>query len=116
MGISLGHIVILVIVLLIFGPKKLSSLGHQLGASLGKLRKQIDDISEDSGLQSVRESLHNAKDDITKFKSEINPLTNMDAAKVTKDQENIAENSKDTSTSGVETNKETADDTKSIKS
>jgi sec-independent protein translocase protein TatA len=41
-GLSLGHILILTVVVLLFGSKRLPELGHAMGMGLGAFKKGLE--------------------------------------------------------------------------
>ena len=50
MGFSIPHLlVVLVIVILVFGTKRLKNVGGDLGEAIKSFRKAINDGSEESG-------------------------------------------------------------------
>ena len=60
-------LIVLVVVLLVFGTKKLRSLGGDLGSSLRDFKKAMNDGDNDDGNKdkTASESLDNKKDDKT---------------------------------------------------
>jgi sec-independent protein translocase protein TatA len=61
-NIGLGEILILVLVVLIlFGPNKLPELGKSMGKALGEFRKGIKEGLEDKDTSSKSESLPPSK-------------------------------------------------------
>jgi sec-independent protein translocase protein TatA len=60
-GLSFWHwLVVLVLVLLVFGSKKLRSLGSDIGASIGGFKEGLKSTKE--GASEVRESIGNLPD------------------------------------------------------
>lgn len=52
-GLSLGHLIILSVIVLLFGSRRLPELGHALGKGLGAFKrglegKEVDDESDHS--------------------------------------------------------------------
>jgi sec-independent protein translocase protein TatB len=47
-------LVILVIALLVFGPKKLPEIAKTIGKTLGELKKTTDDIKESMGIEELK--------------------------------------------------------------
>ncbi|MCM2322615.1 MAG: twin-arginine translocase TatA/TatE family subunit [Oligoflexia bacterium] len=41
-GLSLGHLIILLVVILLFGSKRLPELGHALGRGLGAFKRGLE--------------------------------------------------------------------------
>lgn len=75
LGLSLGHIIVLVIIVLIFGPKRVSSLGAQLGKTVRGLRESLDDAKRDMGISEVTNPINEMRDEFSKLKEEAsNPL------------------------------------------
>lgn len=57
LGIGMQEIIIiLVVALIIIGPKKLPELARALGRAIGEFRKAADDLKEDLDLNGVREA------------------------------------------------------------
>jgi len=52
-GLSLGHLVILTFVILLFGHRRLPELGHALGKGLGAFKRGLEgrDANEDQNNQ-----------------------------------------------------------------
>jgi sec-independent protein translocase protein TatA len=46
-GLSLGHILILTVVVLLFGSRRLPELGHAMGMGLGAFKKGLEGKSLD---------------------------------------------------------------------
>lgn len=42
LGLSLGHLLILTVVVLLFGAKRLPELGHALGRGIGAFKKGLE--------------------------------------------------------------------------
>lgn len=74
MGLSLGHIIILLIVVMLFGPKRVGQLGEQLGKSLRGLRDSLDDAKKTAGVDSFNDSLKHMKSEAQALKDSVNPL------------------------------------------
>ncbi|MEK6705012.1 MAG: twin-arginine translocase TatA/TatE family subunit [Bdellovibrionota bacterium] len=60
-GISGGHLLILAIVLLIFGPRRLPGLGHTLGKAMRNFKDAISGV-EETAFKRIEET----KSDTTK--------------------------------------------------
>lgn len=54
-GLSLGHLLILTIIILLFGHRRLPELGHALGKGMGAFRKGL----EGKDLDSDQDDSHN---------------------------------------------------------
>ncbi|MCC7441690.1 MAG: twin-arginine translocase TatA/TatE family subunit [Bdellovibrionales bacterium] len=52
-GLSLGHVLILLVVVLLFGAKRLPELGSALGKGLRAFRKGIEGPLDDEGTKKV---------------------------------------------------------------
>ena len=81
-GVGLPEVtVILVLALLIFGPKKLPELGRQLGKTLKSLKKasnefqnEIDQVMNDDNEKDIpKSSMSNFKNDLNKENNELEP-------------------------------------------
>lgn len=74
-GLSLGHIIVLLIIVLIFGPKRISSLGAHLGKTMRGLREGLDDAKKEMGIDEVTAPIKDMKQEFSKLKEEaINPM------------------------------------------
>ncbi|GCE13990.1 Sec-independent protein translocase subunit TatA/TatB [Tengunoibacter tsumagoiensis] len=60
----LDIIVIAVVALLIFGPKKLPELSRSIGASIQQFKKGIDDLKNPEPQASVEQPLHRSAADL----------------------------------------------------
>lgn len=49
-------IIVLVIALLVFGPKKLPEMGSAIGKSIKEFRKGVNDISKDADLNASKQA------------------------------------------------------------
>jgi TatA/E family protein of Tat protein translocase len=60
--------VILVVALIVFGPKKLPELGKSLGRALGEFKRATDDIKEsiqvDTGISKVKDKIKDMGQDL----------------------------------------------------
>lgn len=66
LGIGMQEIIIiLVVALIIIGPKKLPELARALGRAIGEFRKAADDLKEDLDLNGVREAKDKLIHDLT---------------------------------------------------
>lgn len=65
-------IVILVVALLIFGPKRLPQVGKSLGKTISEFRRSSQDVTEDvtKTVQDVKEEVEGVKTAV----AEVNPL------------------------------------------
>ena len=63
-------VVIFIVALLVFGPKKLPELGRTLGKGLGELKKALQDV-KDSVQEEINESTSDIKDAVNDVKSQI---------------------------------------------
>jgi TatA/E family protein of Tat protein translocase len=63
-------IVIFIVALLVFGPKKLPELGRSIGKGLGELKKAMQDV-KDSVEEEFRESTSDIRDAVTDVKKQI---------------------------------------------
>lgn len=73
-NISLGHIIILVFVVMLFGPKRVSQLGATLGRSLKGVKDSLDGVKQSTGFHHFDAAKSNLRDEVNKFKDGINPL------------------------------------------
>jgi sec-independent protein translocase protein TatA len=48
-GLSLGHLVILTFIILLFGARRLPELGHALGKGVGAFKKGLEGKDTDEG-------------------------------------------------------------------
>lgn len=73
-------LLILVIALILFGPKKLPEVIRTLTQSYAKVKREIDDFSTQLNVESIieqDEDLRRMRDSARDFKEDINPLTDM---------------------------------------
>lgn len=63
-GMSLGHLLILALVVILFGPKRVSSLAEQLGKSIRGIRDQLDSAKEATGITSLSDSIAKVREDM----------------------------------------------------
>ena len=58
MGLSIGHLVIVTVVILLFGHRRLPELGHALGKGMGAFKQGLDgkdmDPPEDTSLKTLK--------------------------------------------------------------
>jgi len=47
-GLSIGHLVILFLVLLLFGPRRIPEIGRALGEGIGALKRTLEGRSQDA--------------------------------------------------------------------
>jgi Tat protein translocase TatB subunit len=73
-------IVILVLALIVLGPKKLPEVAKSLGKGLAHLRHSLEDVKDEIGLDEVKTEILKAKDDIgfDEIKAEIVSQTGFD--------------------------------------
>ena len=65
LGIGMQEIiVVLVVALIIIGPKKLPDLARALGRAMGEFRKAADDLKEDLDINGVKEAKEKLMRDI----------------------------------------------------
>ncbi|MBN2516949.1 MAG: twin-arginine translocase TatA/TatE family subunit [Deltaproteobacteria bacterium] len=57
-------IVILIVALIIIGPKRLPDLAKSLGRGLAEFRKATDDVKDSLNIDEVRDDVSNIKDSI----------------------------------------------------
>ena len=74
MGLSIGHIIILLIVVMLFGPKRVGQLGEQLGRAMKGLRDSLDDAKKTTGLDTFGDSIRQVKNEAQALKDSVNPL------------------------------------------
>ena len=63
-------IVVFIVALLVFGPKKLPELGRSIGKGLGELKKAMQDV-KDSVEEEFRESTSDIRTTVTDVKKQI---------------------------------------------
>ena len=108
-GVGLPEVtVILIVALLIFGPKKLPELGKQLGKTLKSLKKasnefqnEIDQVISESNVQSLsdKKDFNNTIDNDTSFNtSNNNNLVNKQDQDISSENASIKKDLKDTKT------------------
>ena len=52
-GLSLGHLIILTVVVLLFGHKRRPELGHALGKGMGAFKKGLEGKDHDDDLPKL---------------------------------------------------------------
>ena len=66
LGIGMQEIIlVLVVALIIIGPKKLPDLARSLGRAMGEFRRAADDLKEDLDISGVKEAKEKLMRDIT---------------------------------------------------
>src|SRR5215212_9310389 len=75
-------IVIFVIALLVFGPKKLPELGKSLGKGIREFKRATDDLKAnwDDHVRDVEETASDIKNDVKKDLPEISPTINSETS------------------------------------
>lgn len=69
LGIGMQEIIIiLVVALIIIGPKKLPDLARALGRALGEFRRAADDLKEDLDINGMKEAKEKLIQDLNKAK------------------------------------------------
>ena len=53
-GLSLGHLIILTVVVLLFGHKRLPELGHALGKGMGAFKRGLEGKGPDDDEEAPR--------------------------------------------------------------
>lgn len=84
LGIGMQEIIIiLVVALIVIGPKKLPGLARALGRAMAEFRRAADDLKEDLDINGVREAKEKLMQDLkqTKFSKEINLKENKESTK-----------------------------------
>ena len=70
LGIGMQEIIlVLVVALIIIGPKKLPGLARSLGRAMGEFRRAADDLKEDLDISGVKEAKEKLMRDITQAQS-----------------------------------------------
>jgi sec-independent protein translocase protein TatB len=82
-------IVILIVALIIIGPKRLPDLAKSLGRGLAEFRKATDDVKDSLNIDEVRDDVSNIKDSILygSEEHETNTESSNDTNKKNKDEE-----------------------------
>jgi len=84
LGIGMQEIIIiLVVALIVIGPKKLPGLARALGRAMAEFRRAADDLKEDLDINGVREAKEKLMQDLkqTKFSKDINLKENKGSTK-----------------------------------
>lgn len=74
LGFSLSHLIVLLVVIVIFGPKRVSSFGAQIGKTMRDLRESMENTKKEIGIQEVTNPLREMREEFTKIKESANPL------------------------------------------
>ena len=74
MGLSLGHLIVLLVIVMLFGPKRVASLGEQLGRSFRGIRNSLDKVKDETGLGDVAKSVGDFQNNVKDLKDSVNPL------------------------------------------
>ena len=70
LGIGMQEIIlVLVVALIIIGPKKLPGLAKSLGRAMGEFRRAADDLKEDLDISGVKEAKEKLMRDINQAQS-----------------------------------------------
>ena len=59
---------------MLFGPKRVTALGEQLGKSLRSLRNSLDKAKGETGLGDVAKSVGDFQQNVNNLKDSVNPL------------------------------------------
>jgi len=89
LGIGMQEIIIILIVaLIVIGPKKLPDLARALGRAMAEFRRAADDLKENLDINGVKEAKEKLIQDLNqvKFSKEINEKENKDSTE-TKEKE-----------------------------
>jgi len=85
LGIGMQEIIIiLVVALIIIGPKKLPDLARALGRAMAEFRRAADDLKENLDINGVRETKEKLIQDLeqVKFSKDINAKKNKESTKM----------------------------------
>ncbi|MDI6744720.1 MAG: Sec-independent protein translocase protein TatB [Thermodesulfovibrionales bacterium] len=91
-------ILIFIVALLVFGPKRLPELGRTIGKGMAELKKAMYDIKEqmDSELHDIKEPLSSVKEEIDSEIRDIkDPLSHLDVTGKTGKEAATAKDSKE---------------------
>ena len=92
-GVGLPEVtVILILALLIFGPKKLPELGKQLGKTLKSLKKASNEFQNEIDLVMKEEDIENSPNSI-----ESNQINKISQEKLDSENRNLSKNEKSNS-------------------
>lgn len=70
LGVGMQEIiVILVVALIVIGPKKLPDLARALGRAIGEFKRAADDLKEDLDINGLREERDRLSQEIKRFKA-----------------------------------------------
>ena len=79
LGIGMQEIIIiLVVALIVIGPKKLPDLAKALGRAIGEFRRAADDLKENLDINGVREEKEKLMREFSKDKLSKNIMTKKD--------------------------------------
>jgi TatA/E family protein of Tat protein translocase len=71
-------IVIFIIALLVFGPKKLPEVGKSVGRAIREFKKASDElrtrVEEEISASEIKSEINEVKSDLTEFKDDLNHL------------------------------------------
>ncbi len=71
-------IVIFIIALLVFGPKKLPEVGKSVGRAIREFKKASDElrtrVEEEISASEIKSEINEVKSDLTEFKDDLNQL------------------------------------------
>lgn len=91
-------IVIFIVALLVFGPKRLPELGRTIGKGMAELKKAMYGIKEqmDSELHDIKDPLSRVKEEIDSELRDIkDPLSHLDGPGKTEEETTTAKDSKE---------------------
>jgi TatA/E family protein of Tat protein translocase len=68
-------LIVLVLAMLFFGPKRVPELGGALGRGLRDFRKGLHQTKEEMGINEIQEQVHDVKVSVQSLPNEINAST-----------------------------------------
>jgi sec-independent protein translocase protein TatA len=76
LGSPMDMAVVMIVALIVFGPKKLPEVGRQLGQAIRELKKLTGDLTE--SIQNETESIKTAFDTASPYKLDSSPVSSID--------------------------------------
>ncbi len=97
-------IVIFIVALIVFGPKRLPELGRTLGKGIMELKKAVQGVKEqmDAEIEEVHKPIKDSQESIQSVINQESRIEDMESGLTTDDSRLMTDNRDDNTTEGVE--------------